>query len=411
MSSPFSTHTLDNGLSLVFETIPRIRSAALGFFAQTGSRDEAPDLLGISHFLEHMCFKGTPRRDWRQLSLDVDDLGAMWNAYTWWEGTAYFHWVQSDRATDSIEILSDMMRSNLPSDEFDMEKKVILEEIAMYHDQPDALIIDDLIQEAFGTHPLGQSVLGTEDTVKSITRDLMAEYHQRRYGPNNLTFVITGAFDRDEIIRAVDAHCGDWQMSDNGRKQSIPTFHAANRVVQRDGVAREHIALALPAPPSSDDHAATADLLSVYLGALTNSRLYWSIIQEGLADEASAEYINFSDAGLFYVYLSVDPQNASQVLDIVRREMADLKNGIDSDALQRAKTKQATGIICSGENGLSRFSQIVGSLSTDTPLKTLEEERAEIDAVTPERIADYLEQYPLDADPALVALGPMAELS
>ena len=250
MSSPFSTHTLDNGLTLVFETIPRIRSAALGFFAQTGSRDEASDLLGISHFLEHMCFKGTPKRDWRQLSLDVDDLGAMWNAYTWWEGTAYFHWVQSDRATDSIEILSDMMCSNLPLDEFNMEKKVILEEIAMYHDQPDALIIDDLIQEAFGDHPLGQSVLGTEDTVKSITRDLMAEYHQRRYGPNNLTFVITGAFDRDEIIRAVEAHCGGWQVSDNGREQSIPTFHASNRVVQRDGVAREHIALALPAPPS-----------------------------------------------------------------------------------------------------------------------------------------------------------------
>ncbi len=411
MSSPFSTHTLDNGLTLVFETIPRIRSAALGFFIQTGSRDEAPHLLGISHFLEHMCFKGTPKRDWQQLSLDVDDLGAMWNAYTWWEGTAYFHWVQSDRAIDSIEILSDMMRANLPSDEFDMEKQVILEEIAMYHDQPDVLIVDDLIQEAFGDHPLGQSVLGTEDTVKSITRDLMAEYHRRRYVPNNLTFVITGAFDREEITRAVEAHCGNWRGSDHARKQATPIFRPSTRIVQREGVAREHIALALPAPPSSDDHAPTADLLAVYLGASTNSRLYWSVIQQGLADEASAEYINFSDAGLFCVYLSVDPQNARQVLDIVRREMRDLKNGIDNDALQRAKTKQATGMICSGENGLSRFSQIVGNLSTNTPLKTLAEERAEIDAVTPKRIASYLEQYPLDADAALVAIGPMAELA
>ena len=410
MSSPFSTHTLDNGLKLVFETIPRIRSAALGFFVQTGSRDEVPELLGISHFLEHMCFKGTPKRDWQQLALDVDDLGAMWNAYTWWEGTAYFHWVQRDRATHAIEILSDMMRANLPPAEFDTEKQVILEEIAMYHDQPDALIVDDLIQEAFGDHPLGQSVLGTVDTVRGISRDCMAQYHQRRYGANNLTFVITGAFDREEIIREVEAQCGNWHTSDNAREQPAPIFHPSTRIVQRENVAREHIALGFPAPPSADDHAPTADLLAIYLGALTNSRLYWSVIQQGLADEASAEYIDFSDAGLFYVYLSVDPQNASRVLDIVRREMADLKNGIDNDALQRAKTKQATGLICSGENGLSRFSQIVGSLSTGTPLKTLAEERAEIDAVTPNRIASYLEQYPLDADPARVAFGPMASL-
>lgn len=410
MASPFSTHTLHNGLKLVFETIPRIRSAAVGFFVQTGSRDEDPELLGISHFLEHMCFKGTPKRDWRQLALDVDDLGALWNAYTWWEGTAYFHWVQRDRATAAIEILSDMMRANLPADEFATEKQVILEEIAMYYDQPDALIVDDLIREAFGDHPLGQGVLGTTDTVRGISRDCMAEYHQRRYGANNLTFVITGAFDREEIIRAVETHCGNWHPSAAARKQPTPIFQPATRIVQRENAAREHIALAFPAPPSADAHAPTADLLAVYLGAASNSRLYWSIIQQGLADEASADYIDFSDAGLFYIYLSVDPQNASRVLDIARREMADLKNGIDKDALQRAKTKRATGMICSGENGLSRFSQIVGNLSTGTPLKTLAEERAEIDAVTPERIASYLDQYPLDTDPALVALGPMASL-
>lgn len=410
MASPFSTHTLHNGLKLVFETIPRIRSAAVGFFVQTGSRDEDPDLLGISHFLEHMCFKGTPKRDWRQLALDVDDLGAMWNAYTWWEGTAYFHWVQRDRAPDAIEILSDMMRATLPADEFATEKQVILEEIAMYHDQPDALIVDDLIREAFGDHPLGQSVLGTTDTVRGISRECMVAYHQRRYGANNLTFVITGAFDREAIIRAVETHCGNWHPSDAARKQLTPIFQPATRIVQRENVAREHIALAFPAPPSADAHGPTADLLAVYLGAASNSRLYWSIIHQGLADEASAEYIDFSDAGLFYLYLSVDPQNAARVLDIARRELADLKNGIDKDALQRAKTKRATGMICSGENGLSRFSQIVGNLSTGTPLKTLAEERAEIDAVTPERIASYLDQYPLDTDPALVALGPMASL-
>ncbi|MFT5365542.1 MAG: putative Zn-dependent peptidase [Candidatus Latescibacterota bacterium] len=410
MSSPFSTHTLDNGLTLVFESIPRIHSAAVGFFANTGSRDEPAGITGISHFLEHMCFKGTPNRDWRQLSLDVDDLGAMWNAYTWWEGTAYFHWVQAERASDSVAILADMMHSHLPNEEFDMEKKVILEEIAMYRDRPDALIIDDLIQEAFGSHPLGQSVLGTEETVGGITRDQMADYFQKRYGPNNLTFIITGSFDQKEIIQTVEKHCGHWEPQEKGRTQAPPDFHASSRVIQRDSVTREHIALALPAPPASADDATTADLLASYLGASSNSKLFWSVIQQGLADEVSADYVGFSDTGLFYLYVSVDPQNASQVLDIVKKEMADLKNGIDEGALQRTKTKFATGLACSGENGLSRFSQIVGSLSTNTPLKSLAEEQAEIAAVTPRHIAEYLEKYPLDKEPALVALGPMEKL-
>lgn len=407
MASPFSTHRLDNGLTLVFESIPRIHSAALGFYAHTGSRDEPAELAGVSHFLEHMCFKGTPKRDWRQLTLDVDDLGAMWNAYTWWEGTAYFHWVQSERATASVEILSDMMQSTIPPEEFDMEKKVILEEIAMYRDRPDALIIDELIQDAFAGHPLGQSVLGTTETVGGIARDAMADYFRRRYAPDNLTFVITGAFDRDEIIRAVEANCGTWEPAGADRKQSPPAFHRSRRAAKRDGVAREHIALALPAPPASSEWATAADLLAYYLGAASNSRFFWSIVQKGLADEASADYYGFSDTGLFYLYASVDPRNVSQVLEVMRQEVEGLKRGLDPEALARARTKQATGLVCSGENGLRRFSQIVGDLSTGTSLKTLEETIAEIDAVTPERAARYLEAFPLDGEPTMVALGPM----
>ncbi len=410
MQSPFSTHTLGNGLKLVFESIPRINSAALGFFVHTGSRDEPAELAGVSHFLEHMCFKGTAKRDWRQLSLDVDDLGAMWNAYTWWEGTAYFHWIQSERAANSAEILADMMRSTLPEDQFDMEKKVILEEIAMYRDRPDALIIDELIQEAFAGHPLGQSVLGTEDTVGSVSREQMAAYFRKRYAPDNMTMVITGRFDRDEMIRVAETHCGDWEPVEAIREQAAPTFRSSRRVLERPNVIREHIAMAYPAPCDSDDWATTADLLAHYLGSASNSRLFWSVVQRGLADEASADFCGFSDTGLFYVYISVDPENVPQVLEILRREMDELKRGVDADALARSRTKQATALVTGGEHGLRRFSQIVGSLSTGTPLKTLEEELAEIDAVTPERIAEYLERFPLDGEPAMVALGPLTSI-
>jgi predicted Zn-dependent peptidase len=405
----FSTHTLDNGLQLVFEEIPRIRSAAAGFLANTGSRDEPEKLAGVSHFLEHMCFKGTAKRDWHQLSVDVDDLGAMWNAYTWWEGTAYFHWVQSERIAESVEILSDMMRSTLPNEEFDMEKKVILEEIAMYNDRPDSMIFDELIQSAFNGHPLGQSILGTQESVGGIARDEMAEYFDRRYAPNNLTFIITGRFDRDEIIQTVSECCGAWESRPTTREQAIPTFKPNSKVQQKEGVAREHIAFAVPAPAANHEDSVSADLLAAYLGASTNSRLFWSVIQKGLADEASSDYYGFSDSGLFYLYLSVDPSNAEQVVNIVREELADLSNGIDSDALGRTKTKAATSMVSSGQHGLHRFSQIVGDLSTDTPLKSLDEQLVEIDQVSADSILSYLEKYPVTAEPSLIALGPMAE--
>lgn len=403
----FSTHTLDNGLTLVFEEIPRIRSCAVGFLANTGSRDEPARLAGVSHFLEHMCFKGTEKRDWRQLSLDVDDLGAMWNAATWSEGTAYFHWVQADRVHDSIDILSDMMRSTLPQEEFDTEKKVILEEIAMYNDRPDALIFDDLMQGAFGGHPLGQSILGTEESVSGIERDEMADYYARRYAPNNLTFIVTGRFDRDDVIRTVEATCGAWTSHPTERDQDPPAFTPGSRVVQKEGVAREHIAFAVPAPRENDSDAVTADMLAAYLGASTNSRLFWSVIQKGLADEASAEYIGFSDAGLFYVYLSVDPDNAAEVVEIVNRELADLSNGIDAAALDRAKTKASTALVCSGQHGLHRFWQVAGSISRDVPLKSLDEQLAEIDRVSTDSVAAYLERFPVTVDPSLIALGPL----
>ena len=231
MSSPFSTHTLDNGLTLVFETIPRIRSAALGFFAQTGSRDEAPDVVGDFTFSRTHVFQGdapgATGGNFRSMSM-IWALCGM--PYTWWEGTAYFHWVQSDRATDSIEILSDMMRSNLPPMSLIWRRRLFSKRLRCITTSPTRSLLTISFKRRLATHPLrDRGVLGTEDTVKSITRDLMADYHQRRYGPNNLTFVITGAFDRDEIIRAVDAQCGGWQVSDHGREQSIPTFHASNR--------------------------------------------------------------------------------------------------------------------------------------------------------------------------------------
>ena len=406
----FHQHTLDNGLNIVGESNPGVHSVALGFFVRTGARDEASEVNGVSHFLEHMAFKGTERFTADDVNRIFDEVGAEYNASTSEEVTLFYGAILPEYLPQTFELLSSILYPTLRQDDFDMEKKVILEEIAMYRDRPDALIIDEVIQSAFSGHPLGQSVLGTEETVDGIQRSQMTDYLESRYAANNLTFVITGNYDQDAVIRAVEKACGSWESAEGGRSQTTPEFHPARKVEKREGVLREHIALAVPAPPAASEWSIVADLTADYLGASSNSRLFWSVVQQGLADEASADFYGFSDTGLFYIYLSVDPGNARQVMDIVNDELRGLKDGIDPEALARARTKMATSLVCSGENGLHRFSQIVGDLSTGTPLKTIDEQIAEIESVTPARIAEYLDLFPVDADPTLVALGPMESL-
>ena len=194
MDQPFVDHTLSNGLRIVMEVMPDVKSAAAGFYARAGGRDETPELAGVSHFLEHMCFKGSAKRTWRQITVDFDDMGSTYNAYTMQDRTFYYGWVPANRIAGQIELLADMMRSILPTDEFDMEKKVVLEEIAMSNDQLEHLAYDFLSEQVFAGHPLAWPVLGYEQTVRDMTRDQMHDYFLRRYAPNNLVLVAAGVF-------------------------------------------------------------------------------------------------------------------------------------------------------------------------------------------------------------------------
>ena len=405
----FSSTTLDNGLSLVFESIPRLSSTAVGYLVRTGSRDEPRRIAGMSHYLEHMCFKGTAKRTWEQINRDVDELGALWNAFTWWEGTAYFHWVQHARAPESIEILSDMMRPTLDEGEFKMEKKVILEEIAMYNDNPSALIMDHLIAQAFGEHPLGTSVLGSSESVTAIGHADMQGYFERRYSPNNMVFLATGRIEADRLTAAVAEHTARWTSGEAGREQEPPPFERAARVMHRPEVTREHLAMAWPAPEAGSEWEAAAVVLAAYLGDAENSSLYWSVRQKGLVDSIYASHYSFIDSGFMYVYASSAPEKSSEVLGIVKAECARLHDEIDEQALARARVKEAAACVSQGENGLNRWMQLIDRQNAQKPLQSIQEAIAEIDAVTPGKIRAYLERFGLTGQPAMVALGPLEE--
>src|SRR6266571_735729 len=192
---PFHQHTLENGLSVVGESSPSARSMALGFFVRTGSRDETPEVAGVTHFLEHMVFKGTPRRSALDVNMDFDRIGAHYNAFTSEENTVFYAAILPEYLPHAVDILADILRPSLRGEDFEMEKKVIIEEIGMYEDQPTFCAYDNAKRVYFADHKLGNSILGTVASIRALSRDQMHAYFQRRYVAPNITAVAAGRFD------------------------------------------------------------------------------------------------------------------------------------------------------------------------------------------------------------------------
>src|SRR2546421_2665842 len=204
----FQKHTLPNGLNIIGELSPSARSVALGFFVRTGSRDETVEECGVSHFLEHMVFKGTPRRSALDVNKDFDAIGANYNAYTSEENTVFYAAILPEYLPQAVDILADILRPSLRGEDFDMEKKVIIEEIGMYDDQPMWCAYDNAKKAFFADHPLGNSILGTAASITSLSRDQMQAYYDRRYVAPNITVAVAGNFAWPDVIGLIGKHCG-----------------------------------------------------------------------------------------------------------------------------------------------------------------------------------------------------------
>src|SRR5436190_1106193 len=238
----FHHQTLPNGLTIIGETSPSAKSVATGFFVRTGARDETPEVCGVSHFLEHMVFKGTPRRTALDVNRDFDAIGAHYNAFTSEENTVFYGAVLPEYLPRAVDILADILRPSLRAEDFDMEKKVIIEEIGMYDDQPMWSAYDHAKRAYFGDHPLGHSILGTVPSITALTRDQMHAYFQRRYVPANITVVAAGKFDWQALVPLVQKHCGGWDGSPaprQGVREARGT--GAFEVLTRAKVTQEHV--------------------------------------------------------------------------------------------------------------------------------------------------------------------------
>ncbi len=406
MSHPYTLHTLPNGLRVVIEQMPDVQSAAAGFLAQTGSRDETPELAGASHFLEHMCFKGSHKRDWREISLAFDRLGSIYNAFTSTDRTLYYGWVPAERIDDQIELLADMTRPALPPDQFETEKQVILEEIAMAKDSIEHVAFDLMLESVFQGHPLSWPILGYETTVGNLTRDQLHAYFERRYAADRTVLIVAGNVDPSRIIEAADRLCGAWERSADQSQRLAPAIRngKSKRVLPR--FRQQLMALCYPAPSAVDPMHETAQAAASILGG-ANSRFYWNIVQAGLSPQTAAFRFDLQDCGLTILSGQTDPDGIDALADAIRREAGHIcDNRVTEEEVQRVKNKRRTRLALEGESPYHRLTQIADDVDYRGAPRTLEERLAAVEAVTVESVAQLFERYPVNCEGFLISVGP-----
>lgn len=355
----FRQAKLDNGLTIIAEVNAAAASMAAGFFVRTGSRDETPEVAGVSHFLEHMVFKGTPRRSPLDVNRDFDEMGANYNAFTSEEATVYYAGVLPEFQERMLDLLGDILRPSLRQEDFEVEKNVILEEIAMYQDMPRYRLYDRLMAEHYAGHPLGHSVLGTPDSIRALARDQMQAYFDRRYSPTNVTLVSVGKLDFDALVAKAQAMCRHWKPYDAPRDLPAARTQPKEKLITDPKVARQHLGLMSPAPVGADGERFAAMLMTTILGDSTGSRLYYALVDTALADEASMGYDPQDGAGAFLSFISTDPDKAAQVVQIVREEFKKFLDEGPTDAeMSAARNKICSGATLKGEIPMGRLTAV-----------------------------------------------------
>ncbi len=356
----FDRSVLDTGTTVVTERMSEVRSVSVGFWFDVGSRDEPQSLAGTSHFLEHLLFKGTPSRSAKQIADAFDAVGGDVNAFTGKEYTCYYSRILDRDLTMALEVLSDMLvNSTIDESDFESERKVILEEIAMHEDAPDELVHDLFYRSILRGHPLGRPVLGYNDTISQVTRDQVAHYWQERYSAPNLVIAAAGNLDHADLVGRVESLLDGADPYRTARLGPTPE-HAVGVNVHKRPTEQAHIIVGTKGLPRGHDERHALAVLDAVLGGGMSSRLFQEIREKrGLAYSVYSYRALFSDTGTFAVYAGTTPQNAETVIDLIRTEIeAVVREGITEAELERAKGHLRGSLVLSSEDPGSRMNRL-----------------------------------------------------
>lgn len=397
----------DEGLRVVTDTVPGARSVGIGVWVAVGGRDEPDRHAGASHFLEHLLFKGTERRDARSIAVDIDGVGGDINAYTANEHTAYYARVPDSARQLAVDVLLDVVSDPAlrPSD-VDSEREVILEELAAADEDPDDVCAVQLFEALFPGHPLGREVLGRLETIAAMDRGAIAGFFADWYTPANLVVVAAGAVDHDELVDEVGRTFSG--RAPGGRpERPAPDRDVVDLVAVERPVEQLHVGIGWRALSAADPDRHALAVLNHVLGAGPSSRLFWEVREErGLTYSISSALSPHVDTGTLTVHCATAPAKGAELLDVIESVVGSLvRDGIDADELERAKGALRGGMLIGMEDAGSRMARLGVSEAVRGAVTPLSDHLARIDAVTLDDVARVAERV-LGSPRALSLVGP-----
>ncbi|TCP58881.1 putative Zn-dependent peptidase [Tumebacillus sp. BK434] len=351
---------LQNGIRVVIEEIPSVRSVSLGIWVGAGSRDESPQNNGVTHFIEHMMFKGTEKLNARQIAELFDGIGGQVNAFTSKEYTCYYAKVLDEHFGLALETLGDMvLNSKFAEEELAKERRVVLEEIKMYEDAPDDLVHDMIAEVVFQKHPLGYNILGTEANLNAFVPQDLFSYMEEKYTTDNVVIAIAGNVKRDHAVALASKLFGHLQPSRISRQEEQAVFHAG-KAIRNKKTEQAHIVLGAPGIAYDDPMIYPVILFNNVLGGSSSSRLFQEIREErGLAYSIYSYHTAYKDIGMFGLYVGTAPERAQHVLDLCEQVLGGIaQHGITADELNKAKEQVKGSLMLSLESTSSRMSRL-----------------------------------------------------
>ena len=402
---------LPGGLRLVVEPLDHVRSVGIGVWVTTGSRHEPDHLLGVSHFLEHLVFKGTPRRSAKAIARAIDALGGQLDAFTGRELGCYYAKVLDERLPEALDLLSDILTEPLLAPEdIERERRVILEEIKLSGDTPTDDLFDLFYSTIFDGHPLGRPVFGTPATVGRLQRDELLDWRASHVFTENLLIAVSGSCRPEEVAEYVSG-----AFSIAGRNHSsatTPPVHSGPRLmVKQKDSEQVHLCLGFPSVSDTSPRRYVASILNAIVGGGVASRLFQSIREEeGLAYAVYSFIDTYSDAGAMGIYAGVSPNELTKVLAIIAKELRSIaENGVEPEELTLTKGQLKSQMILALEDSTNRMSRLAKQVITFGRHWTIEESMGLIDAVSLEDIQALAEEIFVPSKYCLAAIGPVSQ--
>lgn len=375
--------TLPNGLRVITETMPSLRSVAMGCWVDTGTRDENGNEAGVSHFLEHLLFKGSEKLSAREVNETLDAIGAESNAFTSKEATCYWTRLMDQDLAVGMDVLAEIIqRPAFRMREIDSERQVVVEEINMNEDDPTDVVFENFTTAVFASHPLQEPVLGTRESIRSMTRDDIHGYWKRRYGAGSLVVAAAGSVEHDAVVEMVTQRFGDWSGHpvdhDTAPADVVPKVHLTRRETEQ-----AHLVLGGPGLSRGDERRWAFEVLNHVMGSGMSSRLFREVREErGLAYAVYGFKLAYSDNGAWGVHVGTTPHQTDTALNVIRAELAKVvEEGITPEELERAKGSMRGGLALSLEDANSRMVRLGRDELAGMPHLSVDERLEKLDGV------------------------------